>query len=182
MFWYCLCCEDVHIVYCFLTDVLKDAEVNGTLQEFRDGKSTLLYHREPSYFEVPTKETQTQSKYAEMELNDIPTKDTDSLLKSTPPIYQSHASFTIEFDECTPGKMKIKDHVTKFSSRQCSKQSSAKLTSAAPTEVQSPESKVTDWLVQSDISMMSSRRLTSDDVYSTKSDLALHIRALKGHL
>ncbi|MCJ8744070.1 hypothetical protein PDJAM_G00102190 [Pangasius djambal] len=165
------------------SEVLKEAEVNGSLQEFRDGQSkpTFLYHREPSYFEIPTKEIQTHSKFAEMELNDIPTKDTDALPKSTPPVYQSHASFTIEFDECTPGKIKIKDHVTKFSSRQRSKQSSAKVTSAAPTEVQSPESKVADWLVQSDVGMMSSRRPTSDDVYSTKSDLAMHIRTLKGH-
>ncbi|GAA6085530.1 centrosomal protein of 170 kDa protein B isoform X2 [Tachysurus ichikawai] len=165
------------------TEVLKEAEVNGCLQEFHDiqSKSTFLYHREPSYFEIPTKEIQTHSTFAEMELNDIPTKDTDALPKSTPPVYQSHASFTIEFDECTPGKIKIKDHVTKFSSRQRSKQSSAKVSSAAPTEVQSPESKVADWLVQSDVGMMSSRRPTSDDVYSTKSDLAMHIRTLKGH-
>ncbi|XP_053470330.1 centrosomal protein of 170 kDa protein B isoform X1 [Ictalurus furcatus] len=165
------------------SEVLKEEEVSSSLQEFRDGqnKSTFLYHREPSYFEIPTKEIQTHSKFAEMELNDIPTKDTDVLPKSTPPVYQSHASFTIEFDECTPGKMKIKDHVTKFSSRQRSKQLSAKVTSAAPTEVQSPESKVADWLVQSDVGMMSSRRPTSDDVYSTKSDLAMHIRTLKGH-
>lgn len=165
------------------TEILKDAEVNGSLQEFRDGqsKSTFLYHREPSYFEIPTKEVQSHSTFTEMELNDIPTKDTDALPKSTVPVYQSHASFTIEFDECTPGKIKIKDHVTKFSSRQRSKQSSAKVTSAAPTEVQSPESKVADWLVQSDVGMMSSRRPTSDDVYSTKSDLAMHIRTLKGN-
>ncbi|XP_053344580.1 centrosomal protein of 170 kDa protein B isoform X1 [Clarias gariepinus] len=166
------------------SEVLKEAEVNGSLQEFCDGqsKSAFLYHREPSYFEIPTKEIQTHSKFPEIELNDIPTKDTDTQTpKSTPPVYQSHASFTIEFDECTPGKMKIKDHVTKFSSRQRSKQSSPKLSTTAPTEVQSPESKVADWLVQSDVGMMSSRRPTSDDVYSTKSDLAMHIRTLKGH-
>lgn len=174
----------VNIFCCLLTEVLKEAEVNGSLQEFCDGqsKSAFLYHREPSYFEIPTKEIQTHSKFPEIELNDIPTKDTDTQTpKSTPPVYQSHASFTIEFDECTPGKMKIKDHVTKFSSRQRSKQSSPKLSTTAPTEVQSPESKVADWLVQSDVGMMSSRRPTSDDVYSTKSDLAMHIRTLKGH-
>lgn len=171
----------LHIFCCLLTEVLKQAEVNGALQEFRDvqSKPTFLYHREPSYFEIPTKEN---SKFTEIELNDIPTKDTDALPNSTPPVYQSHASFTIEFDECAPGKIKIKDHVTKFSSRQRSKQSSAKVSSTAPTEVQSPESKVADWLVQSDIGMRSSRRPTSDDVYSTKSDLAIHIRTLKGNL
>ncbi|KAF7690692.1 hypothetical protein HF521_012496 [Silurus meridionalis] len=165
------------------SEILKETEVNGSLQELRDGqsKSTFLYLREPSYFEIPTKEIQTHSNFAEIELNDIPTKDTDALPKSTPPVYQSHASFTIEFDECTPGKIKIKDHVTKFSSRQRSKHSSTKVSSTAPNEVQSPESKVADWLVHSDVGMMSLRRPTSDDVYSTKSDLALHIRTLKGH-
>lgn len=181
---YLATCTLTHIFCCLLTEVLKEAEVNGSLQEFREGqsKSSFLYHREPSYFEIPTKEIHTPSKFADIELNDIPTKDTDVLPKSTPPVYQSHASFTIEFDECTPGKIKIKDHVTKFSSRQRSKPSSAKVTSTAPTEVQSPESKVADWLVQSDIGLMSSRRPTSDDVYSTKSDLAMHIRTLKGYL
>lgn len=157
--------------------------MNGSLQEFHDGqsRSTFLYHREPSYFEIPTKEIQTHAPFADMELNDIPTKDTDALPKSTPPVYQSHASFTIEFDECSPGKIKIKDHVTKFSSRQRSKPPGAKVSSAAPTEVQSPESKVADWLVQTDVGMMSLKRPISDDVYSTKSDLAMHIRTLKGH-
>ncbi|KAL7888678.1 hypothetical protein AOLI_G00036520 [Acnodon oligacanthus] len=160
-----------------------EAELNGALQEFRDsqGKSVFLYHREPSYFEIPTKEFQMHPKSPAVELNDIPTKDTDGSPASTPPVVQSHASFTIEFDECTPGKITIKDHVTKFSSRQRSKQQqSSKPLAAAPTEVLSAESKVADWLVQSDASMMR-RRTPCDDVYSTKSDLAMHIKTLKGH-
>ncbi|XP_036438286.1 centrosomal protein of 170 kDa protein B [Colossoma macropomum] len=164
-------------------DPATEAEVNGALQDFRDsqGKSVFLYHREPSYFEIPTKEFQTHPKSPAVELNDIPTKDTDGPPASTPPAVQSHASFTIEFDECTPGKITIKDHVTKFSSRQRSKQQqSSKPLAAAPMEVLSAESKVADWLVQSDVSMMR-RRPPCDDVYSTKSDLAMHIRTLKGH-
>uniref|UniRef100_W5KPG9 Centrosomal protein 170B n=1 Tax=Astyanax mexicanus TaxID=7994 RepID=W5KPG9_ASTMX len=158
-----------------------ETEVNGSLQEFRDsqGKSVFLYNREPSYFEIPTKEVQTHPKSLTVELNDIPTKDTDSPPTSTPPVVQSHASFTIEFDECTPGKITIKDHVTKFSSRQRGKQQQGgKPLGAAPTEVLSAESKVADWLVQSDVSMMR-RRPPCDDVYSTKSDLAMQIKTLK---
>ncbi|XP_062857587.1 centrosomal protein of 170 kDa protein B [Trichomycterus rosablanca] len=167
------------------SDVQKVSEVNGSLQEFRDAQNkSFLYHREPSYFEIPTKEVQSHPKYSELELNDIPTKDTDALPKPTPtpPVYQSHASFTIEFDDCTPGKMKIKDHVTKFSSRQRTKAPPGiKTISPAPLEVQSAESKVADWLVHSDVGVMSSRRPTSDDVYSTKSDLAMHVPILKDH-
>lgn len=36
-----------------------------------------------------------------------------------------------------------------------------------------------DWLVRSDVSIMK-RRPTSDDVYSTKSDLAMNTKILKG--
>ncbi|XP_067273516.1 centrosomal protein of 170 kDa protein B isoform X2 [Pseudorasbora parva] len=158
-------------------------EFNISVQEMCDGqtKSPYLYHREPSYFEIPTKEFHMHPKSPATDLIDIPTKDTNVSLISTPPVVQSHASFTIEFDDCMPGKIKIKDHVTKFSSRQRSKQqqTNGSLT-ATPTEVLSAESKVADWLVQSDVSMMC-RRPPCEDVYSTKSDLAINIRTLKGH-
>ncbi|XP_056873517.1 centrosomal protein of 170 kDa protein B isoform X3 [Takifugu flavidus] len=146
----------------------------------------LSYHREPSYFEIPTKDFQ-QLKPSEPEVHEIPTKDTDappvcsSPPTSTPPVIQSHASFTIEFDDCMPGKIKIKDHVTKFSTRQRKQHSlPSKAMIPTPTDVMSAESKVADWLVRSDISIMK-RRPTSEDVYSTKSDLAMNAKILKGH-
>lgn len=172
---------------CLLTEVTKEGptaedEFNGSVQEIRDSraKSAFLYNREPSYFEIPTKESTVHPKSPAGDLIDIPTKDTSVPLTSTPPVVQSHASFTIEFDDCMPGKIKIKDHVTKFSSRQRSKQKpSGKPLAATPTEVLSAESKVADWLVQSDVSMMC-RRAPCEDAYSTKSDLPMHIRTLKG--
>ncbi|XP_046878250.1 centrosomal protein of 170 kDa protein B [Hypomesus transpacificus] len=178
-------------------DMPKDAcslepEVNGSLSEYRDsqGKSIFPYHREPSYFEIPTKEFQLHPKSPGTELHEIPTKDTDTPpaaptpTSPTPPVVQSHASFTIEFDDCTPGKIKIKDHVTKFSARQRKQPqqptASEKTGIATPTEVMSAECKVADWLVHSDVSMMR-RRPTCEDVYSTKSDLAVNMKTLKGH-
>uniref|UniRef100_A0A4W5R6Q3 Centrosomal protein 170B n=1 Tax=Hucho hucho TaxID=62062 RepID=A0A4W5R6Q3_9TELE len=166
-------------------------EVNGSLLEYRDnqGKSIFPYHREPSYFEIPTKEFQLHPKsLGACELHEIPTKDTDtpsaqaSPTPSSPPVVQSHASFTIEFDDCTPGKIKIKDHVTKFSSRQRKQQqqASGKTLATTPTEVMSAECKVVDWLVHSDVRMMR-RRPTCEDVYSVKSDQAVNIKSLKGH-
>ncbi|XP_015224471.1 PREDICTED: centrosomal protein of 170 kDa protein B-like [Cyprinodon variegatus] len=116
------------------------------------------YHREPGYFEIPTKDFQHQ-KTTEEELHEIPTKDTDNPPAlplpptPTPPVVQSHASFTIEFDDCMPGKIKIKDHVTKFSTRQRKGQAYTAKT-AAPAEMVSAQSKVADWLVHSDVSMM----------------------------
>lgn len=169
-----------------------EAEVGGTLGEAQQKHGFPSYHREPSYFEIPTKDFQQQQQHAKSpgaELHEIPTKDTDtppaappSPPTPTPPIVQSHASFTIEFDDCMPGKIKIKDHVTKFSTRQRKQQAppTRGAPSATPAEEMSAESKVADWLVHSDVSMMR-RRPTCEDVYSTKSDLAVNIKTLKGH-
>ncbi|XP_072555316.1 centrosomal protein of 170 kDa protein B isoform X2 [Paramormyrops kingsleyae] len=154
-----------------------ELEVNGSHLDYRDPltKPVYPYRREPSYFEIPTKEI-LHSKPSEGEDQEIPTKDTDSPAKPAPtsPAVQSHASFTIEFDDC---KMKIKDHITKFSFRQ-RKPLLREL--ATPTEVMSAESKVADWLVTSDISMMRSKA-PCEDVYSTKSDLPMQVKTLKGH-
>ncbi|KAI1897915.1 hypothetical protein AGOR_G00088200 [Albula goreensis] len=169
-----------------------EPEVSGSLSDYRvsQGKSIYSYGREPSYFEIPTKEFQARPKSPDTEVQEIPTKDTDTpapqlpspspaLVSPTPPVVQSHASFTIEFDDCRPGKIKIKDHVTKFSSRQ-HKPPGGRHQATTPTEVMSAESKVADWLVHSDISMMR-RRAPCEDVCSTKSDLAMNIKTLKGH-
>ncbi|KAG7461242.1 hypothetical protein MATL_G00208010 [Megalops atlanticus] len=164
-----------------------ESDISASLSDYpvSQGKSIYSYGREPSYFEIPTKEFQPRPKSPDGEVQEIPTKDTDApplptptLSSPTPPVVQSHASFTIEFDDCTPGKIKIKDHVTKFSSRQ--HKLPKKLQATTPTEVMSAESKVADWLVHSDISMMR-RRTPCEDVCSTKSDLAMHIKTLKGH-
>lgn len=87
---------------------------------------------------------------------------------------QSHACFTIEFDDCSPGKLKIKDHVTKFL-----RQRRPPGKEAAPAEVVSAETKVADWLVQNDPSLLP-RAGPGDDRHSTKSDLPVHTRTLKG--
>ncbi|XP_069008099.1 centrosomal protein of 170 kDa protein B isoform X1 [Embiotoca jacksoni] len=147
--------------------------VNGSLSDSQ-AKAMFSYRREPSYFEIPTKELQQRPpKKPESQVHEVPTKDTPEPTPCvpstpTPPVVQSHASFTIEFDECAPGKMKIKDHVTKFSFRQQCKQPSSEVVTT-PSEVMSAESKVADWLVQSNASMM--RRMSqAEDTYSTNSD------------
>ncbi|XP_054826333.1 centrosomal protein of 170 kDa protein B isoform X2 [Eublepharis macularius] len=152
-----------------------EEEINGNIPSYRDspGDSVYAFRREPSYFEIPTKEFQQPMKSPEAQVHEIPTKDVDT---AVPPVVQSHASFTIEFDDCTPGKIKIKDHVTKFSLRQ--RRNFGK--EAGHTEMISAESKVADWLVQNDPSLLR-RQTAGDDVYSTKSDLPVHVRTLKGN-
>ncbi|NXQ60168.1 C170B protein, partial [Anthoscopus minutus] len=152
-----------------------EEELNGNISTYRDAQeqSVFAFRREPSYFEIPTKEFQQPSKSPETQVHEIPTKDVDTVVA---PVVQSHASFTIEFDDGTPGKIKIKDHVTKFSLRQRRPYSKE----PSHTEVMSAESKVADWLVQNDPSLMR-RQSAGDDVYSTKSDLPVHVRTLKGN-
>ncbi|NXP81457.1 C170B protein, partial [Ramphastos sulfuratus] len=152
-----------------------EEELNGNISTYRDSQeqSVFAFRREPSYFEIPTKEFQQPSKSPETQVHEIPTKDIDAVVA---PVVQSHASFTIEFDDGTPGKIKIKDHVTKFSLRQRRPYSKE----PAHTEVMSAESKVADWLVQNDPSLMR-RQSPGDDAYSTKSDLPVHVRTLKGN-
>ncbi|XP_053093355.1 centrosomal protein of 170 kDa protein B isoform X2 [Pangasianodon hypophthalmus] len=153
-------------------------EFNGPSSEHQ-GKTIYSSRRDASYFEITTKELQSRPKATEQEVQVIPTKDTVNKAPPTPPVVQSHASFTIEFDDCTPGKIKIKDHVTKFSFRQ--RKNPSKESLVTPTEVMSSESKVADWLVQTGTSMMG-RNSRSDDLYTTKSDLSKNRNTLKdGH-
>ncbi|XP_042527545.1 centrosomal protein of 170 kDa protein B isoform X2 [Dipodomys spectabilis] len=142
-----------------------------------DGFRTTTEHqgcalrREPSYFEIPTKEVPQP-----LQTPEAPTKDKEAGSGGTAPVVQSHASFTIEFDDCSPGKVKIKDHITKFSLRQ--RRPPAR--EASPGELVSAETKVADWLVQNDPSLLH-RPGPGDDRHSTKSDLPVHSRTLKGH-
>ncbi|XP_038622880.1 centrosomal protein of 170 kDa protein B isoform X4 [Tachyglossus aculeatus] len=148
-------------------------EINGNVPGYRDDPASALYalRREPSYFEIPTKESQPPP---EARVHEIPTKD------GAAPAVQSHASFTIEFDDGSPGKVKIKDHVTKFSLRQRRPPGREAASAHVHAEVVSAESKVADWLVQNDPSLL--RRPTpGEDGYSTKSDLPIHAKTLKGH-
>ncbi|XP_028293995.1 centrosomal protein of 170 kDa protein B isoform X2 [Gouania willdenowi] len=151
-------------------------ESGGSLSE-NQAKSIFYYRREPSYFEIPTKEFQQQiAKKPEVQVYEIPTKDTSDpqCPPTTPPVVQSHASFTIEFDDCTPGKMKIKDHVTKFSVRQQRHQTTSEVPST-PTEVMSAASKVADWLSHSNTSTMTNGS-QGEDLCSTNGDSFLKNR------
>ncbi|XP_013911827.1 PREDICTED: centrosomal protein of 170 kDa protein B isoform X3 [Thamnophis sirtalis] len=155
--------------------VQHEEEINGNISGYREsqGETVYAFRREPSYFEIPTKEFHQPVKTPEVQVHEIPTKDVDVAVI---PVVQSHASFTIEFDDCTPGKMKIKDHVTKFSLRQRRNLSK----DAGHVEVISAENKVADWLVHNDPSLIR-RQSPGDDVYSTKSDLPVHVKTLKGN-
>ncbi|XP_042599072.1 centrosomal protein of 170 kDa protein B-like isoform X2 [Cyprinus carpio] len=141
-------------------------ELSVSPDELQDGqgKPAYSYRKEPSYFEIPTKEIHSKPKTASQEVQEIPTKDTDHKPPAKPSVVQGHASFTIEFDDQTPGKMKIKDHVSKLSIRQ--RRNPSKESIARLPEVMSVENRVADWLVQSNATMMKSleQRSGSDEL------------------
>ncbi|XP_063093613.1 centrosomal protein of 170 kDa isoform X7 [Cavia porcellus] len=136
--------------------------------------------REPSYFEIPTKEFQQPSQITESTIHEIPTKDTPSSHTAG----AGHASFTIEFDDSTPGKVTIRDHVTKFTSEQRHKsKKSSPGTQDLPgiqTGMMAPENKVADWLAQNNPPQMVWER-TEDDSKSIKSDVPVYLKRLKGN-
>ncbi|XP_021121182.1 centrosomal protein of 170 kDa isoform X7 [Heterocephalus glaber] len=135
--------------------------------------------REPSYFEIPTKEFQPPSQITESTIHEIPTKDTPSSHTGA-----GHASFTIEFDDSTPGKVTIRDHVTKFTSDQRHKsKKSSPGTQDLPgiqTGMMAPENKVADWLAQNNPPQMVWER-TEEDSKSIKSDVPVYLKRLKGN-
>ncbi|KAM9711807.1 centrosomal protein of 170 kDa protein B isoform 3-T3 [Dama dama] len=153
----------------------QDGDLTGTPAGFRAPSEPQVYsfRREPSYFEIPTKEV-PPPRPPEAPAHEAPTREAEPGGGGAAPV-QSHACFTIEFDDCSPGKLKIKDHVTKFL-----RQRRPPGKEAAPAEVVSAETKVADWLVQNDPSLLP-RAGPGDDRHSTKSDLPVHTRTLKGH-
>ncbi|XP_045069981.1 centrosomal protein of 170 kDa-like isoform X2 [Coregonus clupeaformis] len=140
---------------------------------------------EPSYFEIPTKEAQM----AEDSIHEIPTKDIEgaAATPSTPTSAQGHASphaFTIEFDDTSPGKVRIKDHVSNLTldhrpRPKKAPQPGSKDLSTLQAAMMASESKVADWLAHNDPPMVCSES-TEEDRKSIKSDVPIHFNRLKG--
>ncbi|XP_029504317.1 centrosomal protein of 170 kDa-like [Oncorhynchus nerka] len=138
---------------------------------------------EPSYFEIPTKESQM----AEDSIHEIPTKDTEGAAASTASSAQGHASphaFTIEFDDTSPGKVRIKDHVSKLTPDHRPRpkkvpQPGSKDLSTLQAAMMASESKVADWLAHNDPPTVRSES-TEEDSKSIKSDVPVHFHRLKG--
>uniref|UniRef100_A0A8C7XXK7 Centrosomal protein 170Aa n=1 Tax=Oryzias sinensis TaxID=183150 RepID=A0A8C7XXK7_9TELE len=130
-----------------------------------------------SYLEIPNKE----GHMANNGIHEIPTKDTDSAANTA----QGHASFTIEFDNTSPGKVTIKDHVSKFNSehhRSRSKRSGSaggRDLSTLQAAMVASETKVADWLAHNDPTLVRGDS-TEDDSKSIKSDVPVHLKRLKG--
>ncbi|XP_076016427.1 centrosomal protein of 170 kDa isoform X1 [Genypterus blacodes] len=166
---------------CLSTSDSKEARRGEKTKE--DGLHASTGH-ESNYFEIPTKEGHMASNG----IHEIPTKDTEGNAANNSAA-QGHASFTIEFDNTSPGKVTIKDHVSKFNAdhhRSRSKKSGAgsggaggRDLSTLQAAMMASESKVADWLAQNDPTLVRSES-TEEDSKSIKSDVPVHLKRLKG--
>nr|XP_061821237.1 centrosomal protein of 170 kDa-like isoform X3 [Nerophis lumbriciformis] len=153
-------------------------------KEARRGEPTKEDGQNLSYMEMPTKENHL----ATNGIHEIPTKDTEGSA-SQGSTAQGHASFTIEFDNTSPGKVTIKDHVSRFmpgQHRSRAKRSGAgsggsgdRDLSTLQAAMMASESKVADWLAQNDPTLIRGES-TEEDSKSNKSDVPVHLKRLKG--
>uniref|UniRef100_A0A673JDB2 Centrosomal protein 170 n=1 Tax=Sinocyclocheilus rhinocerous TaxID=307959 RepID=A0A673JDB2_9TELE len=133
---------------------------------------------EPSYFEIPSKEGQM----AQNSIHEIPTKDTEGTGAAKSATgnagAQANTSFTIEFDDTSPGKVTIKDHVLRPRPKN-SPHIGGKDLSTLQAAIMASESKVADWLAQNDPPLVR-REFKEEDSKSIKSDVPVHLKRLKG--
>ncbi|CAJ0931666.1 unnamed protein product [Ranitomeya imitator] len=135
--------------------------------------------KEPSYFEIPNKELQQKS---DGEGNVV--YDTKLDPQCQQPSGAGHASFTIEFDDNSPGKVTIKDHVTKFTDhRQKAKKalSGDKDLVGLNSELIAAESKVADWLAQNNPPRLL-KEASEEDAKSVKSDVPVYLKRIQDSL
>ncbi|KAJ8360263.1 hypothetical protein SKAU_G00167880 [Synaphobranchus kaupii] len=166
----------------------KKPENSGGAQHCESSKDDGLCSlgSEPSYFEIPTKEAQK----ADSSIHEVPTKDTEGVAVAPATAIASsasapgHASFTIEFDNTSSGKVTIKDHVSKFipdprtRPRKSPLQGEAGL-STLQAAIMASESKVADWLAQNE-PPQARREAIKQDSKSIQSDVVVQLRRLKG--
>lgn len=132
---------------------------------------------EPGYFEI-----RKEGQMAENSIHEVPTKDTECIgaAKSATgnTAAQANTSFTIEFDNTSPGKVTIKDHVSRPRPKK-SAHVGGKDLSTLQAAIMASESKVADWLAQNDPPLVR-RESTEEDCKSIKSDVPVHLKRLKG--
>ncbi|KAL1273308.1 hypothetical protein QQF64_029170 [Cirrhinus molitorella] len=140
-----------------------------------------LGNQEPSYFEIPCKETTPvggdtgeslpNSSEAVASASTIPASDGGA---------HGHASFTIEFDTVASGKGKERASKVSQDHRQRPKRGAGEELSALQAAMVAAEVKVADWLAQNELPLARSESVAEDDGDSVKSDVPVQLRSLRG--
>uniref|UniRef100_A0A3Q3IVU5 CEP170 C-terminal domain-containing protein n=1 Tax=Monopterus albus TaxID=43700 RepID=A0A3Q3IVU5_MONAL len=143
-------------------------------------KSALLTAstQEPSYFEIPTKDTPSQCKVS----GEAASQEQEAGASTAAEPTHGHASFTIEFDPGASGKVTVKDRVAKAGpdTRPRPKRPGGEELSPLQTAMVAAEVKVADWLAQNELPLALKDTVAEDDGESVKSDVPVQLRSLKG--
>ncbi|TWW58609.1 Centrosomal protein of 170 kDa [Takifugu flavidus] len=134
-------------------------------------------NQEPSYFEIPTKDTVSAAKVSGEALSRAQETGASSAAEPS----HGHASFTIEFDSGATGKVTVKDRVTKVGpeAKPRPKRAVGEELSPLQTAMVAAEVKVADWLAQNELPLTLKDIVAEDEGESVKSDVPVHLRSLK---
>uniref|UniRef100_A0A673LF70 Centrosomal protein 170Ab n=1 Tax=Sinocyclocheilus rhinocerous TaxID=307959 RepID=A0A673LF70_9TELE len=137
--------------------------------------------QEPSYFEIPCKETPPVGGDTG---ESLPTSLEAVASASTIPASEGgahgHASFTIEFDTVASGKGKERNSKGSQDHQQRPKRGAGEELSALQAAMVAAEVKVADWLAQNELPLAHSESVAEDDGDSVKSDVPVQLRSLRG--
>uniref|UniRef100_A0A671S7C6 Centrosomal protein 170Ab n=1 Tax=Sinocyclocheilus anshuiensis TaxID=1608454 RepID=A0A671S7C6_9TELE len=143
--------------------------------------STHFRTQEPSYFEIPCKETPPVGGDTG---ESLPTSLEAVASASTIPASEGgahgHASFTIEFDTVALGKGKERNSKGSQDHQQRPKRGAGEELSALQAAMVAAEVKVADWLAQNELPLAHSESVAEDDGDSVKSDVPVQLRSLRG--
>ncbi|XP_041641457.1 centrosomal protein of 170 kDa [Cheilinus undulatus] len=153
------------------TDIKKSTEVSKSAPQAAS-------NQEPSYFEIPTKDTPSAGKAS----GENPGREQEVAASSSAEPALGHASFTIEFDPGASGKVTVKDRVAKVGpeTRPRPKRPVGEELSPLQTAMVAAEVKVADWLAQNELPLALKDTVAEEDGESVKSDVPVHLRSLKG--
>uniref|UniRef100_A0AAQ5Y8S9 CEP170 C-terminal domain-containing protein n=1 Tax=Amphiprion ocellaris TaxID=80972 RepID=A0AAQ5Y8S9_AMPOC len=135
-------------------------------------------NQEPSYFEIPTKDTSSAGKGG----GEPPSREQEAGAPATTEPIHGHASFTIEFDPGASGKVTVKDRVAKVGpeTKPRPRRPAGEELSPLQTAMVAAEVKVADWLAQNELPLALKETAAEDDGESVKSDVPVQLRSLKG--
>ncbi|TNM85954.1 hypothetical protein fugu_008225 [Takifugu bimaculatus] len=134
-------------------------------------------NQEPSYFEIPTKDTVSAAKVSGEALSRAQETGASSAAEPS----HGHASFTIEFDSGATGKVTVKERATKVGpeAKPRPKRAVGEELSPLQTAMVAAEVKVADWLAQNELPLTLKDIVAEDEGESVKSDVPVHLRSLK---
>lgn len=137
--------------------------------------------QEPSYFEIPCKETPpVVGDTGESLPTSLEAVASASTIPASEAGVHGHASFTIEFDTAASGKGKERASKGAPDHRQWPKRGAGEELSALQAAMVAAEVKVADWLAQNELPLARSESVAEDDGDSVKSDVPVQLRSLRG--